>query len=354
MRILHIGNGNYNHVGKKFYDVGRKLNNGFILEGHNVYFFSDRDTARASNILKSSKLGRKTCNKILLETCKNFYPDMIILGHADIIKTETLLEVRQLIPDVKIVQFNVDPIFRPVNISNVKNKIPAVDTTFITTAGSSLNRFSKKGKKIFFMPNPVDPAIETVKCHERNDQSYDVFWALRASKGSFEEDPRITIPIFLEQSKTVTIDYHGMNGKPELFGYNYYKMIANSKMGLNISVERTDGSSPVASTEELYLYSSDRLSHYMGSGLLTFNNRRNKLEIFFKENKEMVFYSSKEELLDKILYYKANDKERMRIAKNGYHRYHNEYNAQLIARYIIESTFELEYSYPYAWPTEYY
>jgi len=354
VRILHVGNGNYNHLGNKYYDVGRKLNNGLIRNGHNVYFLSDRDTSRASNILHSRKLGIKACNKIFLEICNNFKPEFILLGHADIIKPESLEQARLLVPEVRIAQFNVDPIFRECNIKNIKSKLAFVDATFITTAGEALRRFSSSHGTVTYMPNPIDSSIECEKSHERSDQENDIFWALRALKGSFPGDERIDIPLFLEAAGDIKISYHGMNEKPMLFGADYYNMINNTKMGLNISVVRTAGNTPIASNEEIYLYSSDRISHYMGAGLLTFTTRNNSLDELFEEDKEIIFFSDKDELIDKIRYYKKHDTKRKEIARAGWKKSHENYNEQLIARYIIETTMGQEYTHNYAWPVTQY
>ena len=64
------------------------------------------------------------------------------------------------------------------------------------------------------MPNPVDLSIEWPRCFEHSDQANDVFWALRAEKGTYPGYPRIELPLYLEKSGKVKIDYHGMNGKP--------------------------------------------------------------------------------------------------------------------------------------------
>jgi spore maturation protein CgeB len=40
----------------------------------------------------------------------------------------------------------------------------------------------------------------------------------------------------------------------------------------------------------------------------------------FKENEEAVFFETKEELLEKVKFYRDNNEERERIAKNGYTR----------------------------------
>lgn len=354
MQILYVGNGNLKHRGARYYDVGRKLVNGFTRLGHNVYAFSDRDTARAESILGSRKLGVKKCNVVFLQTCAQLQPDLIVLGHADIISHDSLVAARKMLPHVKIAQFNVDIVFLPHNVQMIQSKLDVVDSTFVTTAGDVLKRFSSPHGVACYMPNPVDASIESPRCFEHSDQPHDVFWAMRAGKVIRAGDRRVEYPLFLEKSGRVNIDYHGMAGKKGLFGAAYYKRIAQAKMGLNISSVDTRESEQSASDAELYLYSSDRLSHYMGSGLLTFATRDHKLEDLFEEDKELIFISSAEELLDKVLYYKKHDDARKRIAHAGWEKSHQRYNATIVAQYILDVTFGTEFTHSYAWPTERY
>jgi len=162
--------------------------------------------------------------------------------------------------------------------------------------------------------------------------------------------------LYLEKSGKVNIDYYGMNGKPELWNAVYYQAIENAKMGLNISHTHlgTDFVHEKTREEELYLYSSDRISHYMGSGLLILSTRDNKLEELFAEDREIVFFSSKEELLEKIMYFKDHDSERREIAGRGWEKSYASYNARLVAKYIVETTFGMPLSEDYAWPTQTY
>ncbi len=210
---------------------------------------SDRDTARSNNLLRSRQLGIRHCNKVFIDTCGNFEPDFILFCHADIISPASLQKVKGILPRVKMAQFNVDPIFRPHNIAMIQAKLPYMDATFITTAGEALKRFHSPDGVVSFVPNPIDSAMEWPRCHERSDQPHDVFWSLRAEKGSYPGDPRIEFPLYLEQSRKTTIDYHGMNGKAELFGAAYYRQIEKARMGLNISVVRTWGDTPHATDE---------------------------------------------------------------------------------------------------------
>jgi len=358
MHILFVADGNFKRCGARYHFTYRRLVNGFIRNGHNVYFLSDNDTARYGNIFRSSKLGLRYLNKAFVETCYNFRPALIVLGKADSIGSESLRKVKSFLPHVKIVQYNVDALFSQHNINMLKRYLSYMDATFVTTAGTILKCFSHPGGVVSFIPNPVDKSIDYPRCHERSDQKHDVFWSMRTieKKRRNEGNPRIELPFFLEKSGKVQIDYYGMNGKPELWNADYYKAIENARMGLNLSHSYLgrDTVHNKTTAEELYLYSSDRISHYMGSGLLTFSTRDNKLDGLFEEDIEMVFFSSKEELLDKIIYYIKHDDERMEIARRGWEKYHRCFNERLVAKYILEVAFRLPLSEDYAWPTETY
>lgn len=353
MRILHVGNGNFKHRGKRYYDQTRKINNGLIRNGHDVFFMSDRDVARSGNIFNIRKLGVNHANTYFIDLCYNYQPDLILLDHADIISAESIKKVKEFLPQTAAAQWNVDPIFRMHNIKQIKSKLEVVDATFITSAGSGLKKFSSARGVVSFIPNIVDQSLEWPKCFEHTNQEHDVFWALRAINGSYAGDPRIEIPLFLEDHKSIKIDYYGMNNKPILFNADYYHKISNCKMGLNISVQITD-SNTKPNKEDLYLYSSDRISHYMGSGLLVFTTRSNNLNELYKEDEELVFFDTKEELLDKILYFKKNDKSRQMIAKAGWKKSHSCFNEKLVTKYMIETTFRTKHTEEYAWPTTKY
>jgi hypothetical protein len=351
MKLLLVGNGNHKHRGARYYDQCAKLHNGFTRNGHHVLFLSDRDIARCASPLGMIAAGRKYCNKFFLDVCANFKPDMILLCHADVIEPHTIERARKILKYVRVAQFNVDIIFNPHNATNINNKLDVVDATFITTAGAGLKKFSRNGKVVSFVPNIADASIEWPRCFEHADLENDVFWALRALKGSVENDRRIAFPLYLE-ANGVKIDYYGMNGKPLLYNAIYFETIAKSKMGVNISQIWTRGNYEKAADEDLYLYSSDRMSHYMGSGLLTFTTRDNKFEDLFEEDKELVFFSEKEELLEKTLYYKQNPEARQKIARKGWEKYHGCFNERLVAKYIMERTFSMDLSEQYHWPTE--
>ena len=85
-------------------------------------------------------------------------------------------------------------------------------------------------------------------------------------------------------------------------------------------------------------YSSNRIASLMGNGLLTFIDRKTCLNDFFSQN-EIVFYNNLDDLANKILYYKKNDKIRKKIASNGKKKYFKLFNETKISKYILDKSF---------------
>ena len=75
----------------------------------------------------------------------------------------------------------------------------------------------------------------------------------------------------------------------------------------------------------------------MGNGLLTFIDKKTKLNDFFNKN-EIVFYDNLSDLAEKILFYKQKDNLRKKIAKNGKKKYFKLFNEVKIADYIIKKS----------------
>ena len=99
----------------------------------------------------------------------------------------------------------------------------------------------------------------------------------------------------------------------------------------------------------LKYYSSDRISLLVANGLLTFLQRGYSYENFFEDKKDAVYFSSFEELNDKIIYYAKNDRERSVIGFNGKSKYFNLFENTLVTKYMVEKILGLELSKKIIW-----
>ncbi|MEC7136595.1 MAG: glycosyltransferase [Pseudomonadota bacterium] len=109
LRILHITNFNERLDGRLFFNTGRRINNGFIRLGHSVLGFSDRDIQKYYKSLNDIK-GAKTLNDKLKKTCYNYKPDLIMLGHADLISSDQIAELKEDYPNARFGQWFLDPL----------------------------------------------------------------------------------------------------------------------------------------------------------------------------------------------------------------------------------------------------
>jgi len=336
LRILHITNFNERLDGRLFFNTGRRINNGFIRLGHSVLGFSDRDIQKYYKSFGDLK-GAKTLNDKLKKTCYNYKPDLIILGHADLISADQIAELREDYPNTRFGQWFLDPLNKKGpdyerNKKRILDKIGVVDASFLTTSPDALSFL--KGKKSFYIPNPADNSFETLNNYE-HPCNIDVFFALSHGvhrgvlKSGKTDDRIIFLNKLVSQTPDIKFDLYGINKIQPIWADHYFKTIQNAKMGLNLS--RGDA---------IKYYSSDRITQIIGNGLVCLIDEKTEYNNFFNTN-EMVFYKNANDLSEKIIKVSKDEKLRKKIAMNGKIKYMKYFNSDLVAQYIIEKTLNI-------------
>ena len=339
LKVIYITNFNERFNGRLHYNTGKRINNGLIKLGHNVLTLSDRDIISNYKSLVDPS-GKKILNTKIIESCKNFNPDIIIMGHADNVQTRTLDYLKNKNKNLKICQWFLDPITKNgPDYTNNKSRLlkseKFFDASFITTDPKSID-FNLSNS--FFMPNPADESFEILKNYETNPHN-DLFFAMSHGvhrgtlKAGKDDDREKLLRKLIINNKEIKFDFYGFEKKQPIWGDDFINTLSNSKMGLNLSRGKP-----------IKYYSSDRLAQLMGNGLLTFIDERTCYSDFFT-NKEIVTYKNYNDLVEKILRYKKNDKERKLIAKNGKLKYLKYFNSTVIAEYIINKTYALKKKY---------
>lgn len=79
LKIVHATNRAEKKNARAVYALPYKINNGLVLDNHNIIWFSDRDIARAEAFIPAPKFGRHRCNDRLVEFCRNLEPDLLLL-----------------------------------------------------------------------------------------------------------------------------------------------------------------------------------------------------------------------------------------------------------------------------------
>jgi glycosyltransferase involved in cell wall biosynthesis len=312
--------------------LGKKFTNGFIRNNHDVLEISDRDFIKNN---KSFNLfpNPKNFQRYLLETFKNYNPDLLFFGHTKNIDLATIEEIKTLNKNLILSQWNEDPVmpslnYSKQNISNINLYSNFVDHNFITTHPSVIkNKTNSDNFHFFFVP--VDKNIECFDVFNMKPKK-DLFYAMshgvnRAILKKGTEDSRVHfLDMLIKKIPNIKYDFYGFENKQPIWGNDFNNAIINCKMGLNLSRG--------APTK---YYSSNRIASILGNGLLTFIDKKTQLDDFFS-NKEVIFYNNIEDLASKIKYYIKNDTLRKKIAKSGKDKYFKLFNGKKITKHIVD------------------
>ena len=274
-----------------------------------VFWVLDRDIQKYYKSINDIK-GAKTLNDKLKKTCYNYKPDLIVLGHADLISAEQIAELKDDYPNARISQWFLDPLNKEGpdyerNKNRILDKINVVDAS-LTTSPDVLSFM--KNKKSFYIPNPSDKSFEILNNFNKSC-NVDVFFALshgvhRGVLKSGKSDDRIGfLKQLINNTPDVKFDFYGLDKVQPIWADHYFKTISNAKMGLNLSRK----------SNKIY---GDRITQIVGNGLVCLIDEKTEYRNFFND-KEMVFYKNISDLSEKILKISYDDKLRKLIAKRG-------------------------------------
>ena len=150
------------------------------------------------------------------------------MGHADLISSEQLAELKNDYPNAKFSQWFFDPLNKKGpdyerNKKRILDKIKVVDSTFLTTSPDVLKFL--KNENSFYIPNPSDKSFEILDNYKKSC-NVDVFFALshgvhRGVLKSGKVDDRIT---FLKD----------LTKKHQTLSLIYMELIKFNQFGLTI------------------------------------------------------------------------------------------------------------------------
>ena len=312
--------------------------------GHSVLELSDRDILKNNKSLGDLN-GSKKLNFKIIDICNNFRPNLIVLGHADLVKVNTLSEIKKNQPDIKIAQWFLDPLNKngpdfDKNKKRITDKLDFIDASFLTTSPDML-KFINNKDNFYFIPNPTDPSFEKLN-NFNNRCEMDVFYAIshgvhrgNLKIGKYDERQKF-LENLIEKTPGTKFDIYGLNKIQPIWGDSFLKAISNSRMGLNLS-----------RGEPIKYYSSDRIAQIIGNGLLTLIDEKTFYRDFFTD-KEMVFYKNMDDLSEKIMKFKNNKESRI-IAENGKKKYMKYFNSNLVADFIVSKTLERNIKNKFYW-----
>jgi glycosyltransferase involved in cell wall biosynthesis len=339
-KILHIANfDEKNDYRLCNINLATKISNGFIKDKFQTINFSDRFFLQQNTF---SRIDDRIVNII-----KNLKPNLLLLGHTNSLKTETLKIIKDKFTDIKIAFWYEDSINRngPDYIKNkkfIEKYKDYVDQYFVTTDKNNVHTSIPKNK-LNFIPIPCSYVSENLNLYQTKNHEFDIFYAVShgVNRGILKKnktDERYNfLKLLMTRSDDFTYNIFGFNNIQPIWGNQFVKEISKCKFALNLS-----------RGEPIKYYSSNRIVSLVANGIPTLMDKKVKYNDFFS-NKEMIFYEDIYDLIDKVNFYKKNERKRIQIGINGKNRYFKIFNNRIVADYIFSKTLGNKPLYKYIW-----
>ena len=341
-KILHISNFDEKNNHRLFnISIANKISKGLIRNDHDVVNFSYRDFGQ-KNLFKNSRM----LNQKIFDISKNYKPDLILLGHNNILNNETISDIKSKYK-TKFALWYEDHLVEGgpsylKNLNLIEKNHSLIDQYFITTHPDIVKTKIPK-KKLHYMPIPVDKNIENLEIYNSKNRYKDLFFALshgvnfgKLKRGNIDER-ELFLRTLLEKNKKFTFNILGYSKEEPKWNYDFYNELAKCKMALNLSRGKPSKYA-----------SSNRIASLVGNGILTFIDKKTKFYDFFSDD-EMGFYSDVPDLLNKMDKLLSDTNKIDKISKNGKKRYFSIFNNNIVSEYIISKVFNTRSKFKYIW-----
>ena len=337
-KIVHCSIFNEKDNGNFFYKKKKKISHGLIQNGHFVYDFSYRDVERSLRFLGIKDSGLKKMNEKLINICKNIKADILFLAKAEKIDKVTLLKIKEILPNIKIVQWYVDHLQEN---DAFFDKLDCMDVFYYANAKDLRSLSKKYYKTIFsFFPNISDPAFDkSINLEKTND----VIYIAR----DYKEDVRTKFAVLLKEfcdKEKINLKVYASLDNPAIFGNDFHEAISKTKIAINFN--RDDNLESI--NEEKILGASDRMAQFLGSGICTFSPRIKGFEKLYEDNKDIVYFDNPENCFKKLKTYLENNQFEI-IAKNGQEKTFEIANAKRVTKFMLELLFNDNLADEYEW-----
>ena len=207
MRILHISNFDEKNNYRLFnISISNKLSNGFIKNNHNVINFCYRNfyTKNRFNLLKEN------LDKKILEINHNYRPNLILLGHFNDLKRETMFQLKRNYKS-KIFLWYEDALSNLAkgpdwdsNLNLIEKNHDLIDKYYLTTHPDVI-KTNIDSKKLNYLPIPADSSVEFLEIYKNKNKTNDLFFAYShgVNYGALKKNNKDERVYFLEISHLI-------------------------------------------------------------------------------------------------------------------------------------------------------
>ena len=335
LKILHISTFDERNDHRLFnISIANKLSKGLIRNDHDVINFSYR------NYLSKNFIGKKNSiiNSKVLSISDNYRPNLVMLGHNNILDTQTIDIIRNKYHS-KFSLWYEDALGESGNGPNYKNNLKLIernqeliDQYYVTTHPDELKTSISKNK-LNYLPIPVDENIENLKVYEHKNRYKDLFFALshgvnfgKLKRGKKDEREQF-INKLINNYPEINYNILGISNQNPKWNYHFYEELLKCKMALNLS-----RGLPLKYT------SSNRIAALVGNGIYTFIDAKTKFNDYFNKD-ELGFYNNTQDLGKQIEYLLKFPDKINKYGKNGKEKYFKLFNSKKIAQNILDKIF---------------
>ena len=334
-KILHISTFDERNNHRLFnISLSNKISKGMIHNNHDIINFSYRN-----HLGKLNRKNTTNTNSKIWEICNNYKPDLVILGHNNVLDVNTLEKIKNNVKS-KVILWYEDALSKKgqgpswrSNLNLIQNNSHLIDRYFTTTHPDNISNTNIKKSKLFFLPMLVDENIENLHLFNIKNKFKDLFFAIshgvnfgKLKDNKVDERENFVNNLF-KHNNNIKFNILGIANESPKWNYEFYKELSKCKMALNLSRGK-----PIKYS------TSNRIASLVANGIYTFIDRQTKFDDFFDEN-EMGFYKNEVDLLQKIESIKDDEKKIFNFSKNGMRKYFKLFNNKLITKYIIDRTF---------------
>ncbi len=321
-------------------DFNKDSNNNFFIKhfsnlGVELDFFDDQKNYDENFPLKKRNLLRRILHRLIwknvskkvgfkfLEKIKEDKYDVIFIIKGWFYHPKIIAEIKRNLPQAKLICFNPDNPFNTWHhgVSNdwIRGSIPFYDVYFIW-GEFLIEKLKKAGvKRVEYLSFAYEPEVyfyeEPANEEEKNYYGSDIVFI-----GTWDEEREWWLNHLKDfDLKIWGNDWNRANkglrkkwmGKPA-YAQDFRKICSASKICLNIIRKQN--------------FPSHNMRTFEAPACRSFvlSTRTDEIKEFFEEDKEIVLFSTPEELREKINFYLENDELRKQIAYNGYQRVQGE------------------------------
>jgi len=304
----------------------RSFCKGFTRQGHDVMPVSYRNLLLQFSPVKSKywavKLAKNKTDRLLTELVRHYQPDIVFITTFKIIDAATIARLKDILPAARFVCWYGD-LCRGCDPA-VLSIAQQCDWFLATSAGATLQAYRQQGvKNCAFIPNPCDPDIQYYRKPDARWHSKLLFTG-KFRHGQCGQDPmREQLLKYLAEHKGLTV--WGDMGNPAIKGNDYIDAICGTDIAISINA-----------FNDVRLYHSDRLIHYLACGAFTLAKQVPDGELLFENNKHLCYFGSQEQCLELINRFQVETSQRQRIAQAGMKRAHEMFNCTRLAGNILQ------------------